>query len=484
MTSPDCDGRKRYRFSVKGYGQMDPHHSLSGGAVKLLVIEKSGAIQRVLQQRTASLDVTIKAIRAIDAILDQFAQTTYDVVLWDLQTVADNTHDSLEVLEVLAVDSPRTQVLVVANPDTVEIAADCLKAGAWHYVQAPVNPRELWALIGAAVEKQPALGENKLLATRQLIYKFDDIIGSCDQMQTVYKRIQEAAAADVIVLITGETGTGKDLVAAAIHRHSLRQGHAYLAVNTGAMAPELIASELFGNEKGAFTGATAAKPGHFEQANAGTIFLDEISTMDAKTQVSLLRLLETQAFRRLGGRKTIKVDVRLIAATNEDLGEAVARGAFREDLLYRFDVFRIALPPLRERHGDILVMAHEFIARFNSTYNKTVAEIAPETAHVLERYPWPGNVRELKNAIQRAVLIARGQVLTPDLLPERLCDRNELPAATARPSFPSGMTLSEVEREHIANTLTSTGGNKKRAAELLGISRRALYNKLERYQLL
>jgi DNA-binding NtrC family response regulator len=451
--------------------------------VELLVVETSGAIQRALQSSPSSRAVTVDAVHAIDAILDKFAQTTYDVVLWDLHTISDNTRDGLELLEVLALDSPRTQVLVVANPDTIEVATDCLKAGAWHYVQAPVNPKELWALIDAAVEKQPALGENKLLADQQFTYKFDNIVGSCDLMRTVYKRIQEAAAADVTVLITGETGTGKDLVAASIHRHSQRQAKPYLAVNTGAMAPELIASELFGNEKGAFTGATMSKPGHFEQAHEGTIFLDEISTMDAKTQVSLLRLLETQAFRRLGGRKTIKVDVRLIAATNEDLGDAVARGAFREDLLYRFDVFRIGLPPLRKRYEDILLIAREFITQFNVTYNKTVEEIEPEAAHDLERYPWPGNVRELKNAIQRAVLIARGQVLTADLLPDRIRGSarpsSDLPLPLSQPN----MTLSAVEREHIANTLALTGGNKKRAAEVLGISRRALYNKLERYQL-
>lgn len=452
--------------------------------VKLLVVETSGAIQRVLQHRPPSSGVSIDAVRTIDAILDKFAHTTYDVVLWDLQTVAANTRHGLELLEVLAVDSPRTQVLVVANPDIIEFATACLKAGAWHYLQAPVNPKELWALLDAAVEKQPTLGENKLLETQQLTHKFDNIMGSCDSMQTVYQRIQEAAAADVTVLITGETGTGKDLVAAAIHRHSLRQDKPYLAVNTGAMAPELIASELFGNEKGAFTGATTAKPGHFEQANGGTIFLDEISTMDVKTQVSLLRLLETQAFRRLGGRKTIKVDVRLIAATNEDLVEAMARSAFREDLYYRFDVFRIGLPPLREREGDILAMAREIVAQFNVTYNKTVEEIDPETEHLLERYPWPGNVRELKNAIQRAVLIARGRVLTADLLPDRIRGI-DTPPTTPPPSLPPpGRTLSAVEREHIVQTLAWTGGNKTRTAEVLGISRRALYNKLERYQLL
>jgi DNA-binding NtrC family response regulator len=452
--------------------------------VKLLVVETSGAIQCVLQHSPPSSVVSIDAVHTIDAMLDQFSQTTYDVVLWDLQTATPNARHGLGLLEVLAVASPRTQVLVVANHDIIEFATDCLKAGAWHYLQAPVHPKELWALIDAAVEKQPVLGENQLLETQQLTHKFDNMVGSCDLMQTVYQRIQEAAAADVTVLITGETGTGKDLVAAAIHRHSLRQDEPYLAVNTGAMAPELIASELFGNEKGAFTGATTAKPGHFEQANGGTIFLDEISTMDAKTQVSLLRLLETQAFRRLGGRKTIKVNVRLIAATNEDLIEAVSRSAFREDLYYRFDVFRIGLPPLRERQGDILAIARAFVAQFNVAYHKTVEEIAPETSRFLERYPWPGNVRELKNAMQRAVLIARDRVLTADLLPDRIRGIDQPPTAPPSPPFPPDMTLSAVEREHIASTLAWTGGNKTRTAEVLGISRRALYNKLERYQLL
>jgi DNA-binding NtrC family response regulator len=206
--------------------------------------------------------------------------------------------------------------------------------------------------------------------------------------------------------------------------------------------------------------------------------------MDAKTQVSLLRLLETQAFRRLGGRKTIKVNVRLIAATNEDLIEAVSRSAFREDLYYRFDVFRIGLPPLRERQGDILAIARAFVAQFNVAYHKTVEEIAPETSRFLERYPWPGNVRELKNAMQRAVLIARDRVLTADLLPDRIRGIDQPPTAPPSPPFPPDMTLSAVEREHIASTLAWTGGNKTRTAEVLGISRRALYNKLERYELL
>jgi transcriptional regulator with PAS, ATPase and Fis domain len=335
-----------------------------------------------------------------------------------------------------------------------------------------------------ALQHQPVLGDNRLLtAERQPAYKFDDIIGRSAPMQVVYDRIRETAATDVTVLITGETGTGKDLVAAAIHRRSQRKDGPYLAVNTGATSSELIASELFGYDRGAFTGATTAKPGQFEQAHGGTIFLDEISTMDAKAQVSLLRLLETKTLRRVGARKTIKVDVRLIAATNEYLEEAVARGTFRQDLYYRFDVFRMALPPLRERYGDVLLLAREFIARFNAMYHKSVEEIAPDTAHFLERYVWPGNVRELKNVIQRAVLMARDHVLTANLLPDRVRDAREAKAVSLSEPIHPGMTLRQMERECIARTLAATGGNKQKTAQVLGISRRALYNKLARYQL-
>ena len=430
--------------------------------------------------------MALDTVHRIEAIFDKFAQTTYDVVVWDLQIAKANPQYGLEVLEILAMDSPRTQIIVATSSDTLSLALACLKAGAFHYLHTPVKGQELQALIDVAVQKQPAFGENKLLArsSHTLSRRFGQLLGGSASMQTVYARIQEAAATEVTVLITGETGTGKDLVAVAIHEHSARHHGPYLAVNTGAMAPELVASELFGHEKGAFTSAEGQKPGQFEQANGGTIFLDEISTMDAKTQVSLLRLLETRTLRRLGGRKAITVDVRLMAATNERLETAVARGTFRQDLYYRFDVFRIDLPPLRERHGDIMLLARDFVARYNTLYNKAVDDFAPEAIHVLERYPWPGNVRELKNTIQRAVLMARNTVLTAELLPNRIRNGQD-DAMTAAPlPLPLGMTLRMVEREYIVHTLAASGGNKQRAAQALGISRRALYNKLERYELL
>jgi DNA-binding NtrC family response regulator len=259
-------------------------------------------------------------------------------------------------------------------------------------------------------------------------------------MQTVYECIAQAAATDVTVLITGETGTGKELVANAIHKHSPRQARPYVVVHTGAMVPDLIASELFGYDKGAFTGAVTAKPGQVEQAHGGTLFLDEIGTMDVKAQIALLRLLETRTVRRLGGRRLIAVDVRLIAATNDHLEEAMGWGTFRPDLYYRLDVVRIELPPLRARPGDIGLLAEAFLACFTAQYAKPVRAITPESMRVLEQYAWPGNVRELKNVIQRAVIMAPGRLLTVDLLPDRLRSTPERPPTKPADRVGAGMT--------------------------------------------
>jgi transcriptional regulator with PAS, ATPase and Fis domain len=254
----------------------------------------------------------------------------------------------------------------------------------------------------------------------------------------------------------------------------------------GAMPAELIASELFGHEKGSYTGASGMRKGSFEQANGGTIFLDEISTMDDKCQVSLLRVLESKVFRRVGGERAIHVDVRVLAATNEDLEAAVKKNRFREDLFYRFDVFRIHLPPLRERPGGLTVLTHYFLAQFDAMYNRNIKTLSAEALRCLESYSWPGNVRELKNVIQRAVLVAKNQELTPELLPTRIRNAGKSDRESLLASFPIhiGMTLEAAEKEFIAMTLASSAGNKKKTASILGISRRALYDKLKRHKLL
>ncbi len=305
-------------------------------------------------------------------------------------------------------------------------------------------------------------------------------------MRTVIQHIMEAAAQDIPVLISGETGTGKDLVAAAIHKRSKRNKCPFLPVNMGAIAPELIASELFGHERGAYTGASEKRAGLFEQAQGGTLFLDEITTMDEKTQVSLLRVLETKTVRRVRGEKDIHVDVRVIAATNENIEEAVRQGRFREDLFYRLDVFRIQLPPLRERHGALSLLTDHFVALFAGQYKKDIRTVSRETYRLIRNYPWPGNIRELKNVIQRAVLLSKGAELTPDLLPDRIRDPSGSEASAPRDehAIQLGMSLEEVEKAYIKMALNSVSGNKVKAASLLKISRRTLYNKLKRFDLI
>jgi len=315
--------------------------------------------------------------------------------------------------------------------------------------------------------------------------EFEGIVAVGLPMGAVIRRIMEAAAVDIPVLITGETGTGKDLIAAAIHKRSARNGNPYIDVNTGAMARELIASEIFGHEKGAYTGAQEAVPGIFEQADGGTVFLDEISTMDEKTQVSLLRVLEEKSFRRVGGNTSIAVDVRIIAATNEDLEKAVQDKRFREDLYYRLNVFHISVPALRDRPGAVTVLTDHFLSRYAVIYGKDVERVSPEIYRLFRRYRWPGNVRELKNVVQTAVLMLEGKELTPELIPQRIKDAANADSDAARPacSVRVGVTLDSVEKEMIRMTLTHVGGNKKLAASILGISRRALYNKLSKHHL-
>jgi len=315
--------------------------------------------------------------------------------------------------------------------------------------------------------------------------QFEGMLGVSLPMLEVFQSIIDAASADIAVLITGETGTGKDLVAGAIHNRSRRKDKPFIAVNMGAMPAELIASELFGHEKGAYTGASGMRKGSFEQADGGTIFLDEISTMDDKCQVSLLRVLESKLFYRVGGQRDIHVDVRVIAATNEDLEAAIKKNRFREDLYYRFDVFHIHLPPLRERPGGLTVLTHYFLAQFGGMYNKHIQTVSAEALRCLESYSWPGNVRELKNVIQRAMLVAKNEELTPDLLPTRIRNAGKSDRESLLASFPIhiGMTLEAAEKEFIAMTLASAAGNKKKAASILGISRRALYDKLKRHGL-
>jgi DNA-binding NtrC family response regulator len=374
--------------------------------------------------------------------------------------------------------------MIIVSRDERDPASARIKNEKYQFIRRPLDANKLCALVKLALEKRPSKQRMVSYPEVRIPSEFEGMLAISLPMREVFQRIMEAASTEVPVLITGETGTGKDLVAAAIHKRSKRKDEPYIPVNTGAIAPELIASELFGHEKGAYTGASETRQGLFERADHGTIFLDEISTMSEKAQVSLLRVLETKTLCRVGGTKEIAVAARVITATNENIEEAVKEKRFREDLYYRLDVFRVHVPPLRNRPGTVTFLSDHYVTLFNTAYNKRVRVVSRETYRCLRRYPWPGNVRELRNVIQRAVLMAEGEELTPDLIPERIREAAKLDAGQGTFPIRLGMTLEAAEKELIKMTLASTGGNKKTAASILGISRRALYNKLNRFGLL
>ena len=453
---------------------------------KVLVIEKKAAIQALLKERFPTDSVSIDSVPVIDQAAEHFVAAGYDVLIWDAVTSKTEQSKGLELLDRLTQNSSRTYIIVVTDPWASSIGLNRLRAYAHRTLTHPVRGDEIHALVTQAFLQQAS--GNRITSDREtsVPLEFEGMLGVSLPMQEVFKRIVDAASEDISVLITGETGTGKDMVASAIHRRSRRKNGPYVAVNTGAISSELIASELFGREKGAYTGADESAKGHFEQAHGGTIFLDEISTINEKAQVSLLRVLETKTFRRVGGEKDICANVRVIAATNENLEDAVRQKRFREDLFYRLDVFRIHVPALRERPGGVALLTNHFVPHFNAIYRTNVRAIAKDTWPCLRNYSWPGNVRELKNVIQRAVLMAKGPELTPDLLPLRMrtLDSGQRTAPDQPGPIHAGMTLESVEREFILMTLTATQGNKKEAARQLGISRRALYDKLKKHGLL
>lgn len=452
----------------------------------VLVIEKNDATRSLIEGRTNG-SFSLKSATSVRAGFEAQMRDPFDLVIWDIVSVPPECFNVFKVIKKLSKSPAETRTIVISNMGEPEISG--LRDLRCEWLHPPLDKSELLARIESAT-RQSRKGSEALepQANLKLLVpvEFEGILAFTLKMQSVIQYIMEAASEDIPVLITGETGTGKDLVATAIHKRSKRKDFPYLPVNMGAIAPELIASELFGHEKGAYTGACERGTGLFEQAQGGTIFLDEITTMDEKTQVSLLRVLETKTIRRVRGDKDIAVNVRVIAATNENIEKAVKTRRFREDLYYRLDVFRIQLPPLRERRAAITLLTDHFVACFAELYKKNMRAVSRETYRLIRQYPWPGNIRELKNVIQRAVLLAKGSELTSDLLPERIREADGSGAIKSGDQSPIqlGMRLEEIEREYIKMTLSSMNGNKMKAASILGISRRALYNKLKRFGML
>lgn len=445
--------------------------------IRIMCVSSTDALRSRLRRLLDGVVVDWES--GLGRALEQFEVRSFDVLVVTGAAVKRVKGEGLELLEVVFAKSPGTRVLFLAESGEIRMAMSALKAGTYQYARLPIGDEELRLLVETALARAPRFGEN-LLLRQDGSAGFAPIIGRSPPMQELYRQIRQAAATDIPVLLTGETGTGKDLAAQAIHQQSGRKDGPYVPVHLGALPQELVASELFGHEKGAFTGAVRERPGKFEEACGGTVFLDEISTVDEKVQVSLLRLIEQRQLTRIGGQEAVRTDVRLITASNEDLLQLARRGTFREDLYYRLDVFHISLPPLRSRSGDIPLLIDVFMKRYNDEFQKQILGISPECVASLENYPWPGNVRELKNVIQRAVLVCPGEVLLPAHLPSRISAAEE--ATMPQVTFTVGTPLAEIEREMVMRTLKAVGHNKKRAAEVLGISRRALYGRLERYE--
>jgi DNA-binding NtrC family response regulator len=401
--------------------------------------------------------------------LDRLKEEVPDVLLLDMKMPR---MEGIEVLRALQELPEAPQVIVMTGFQEVSTAVEAMKLGAYDYLTKPARIEELDILIRKAAEKGRLIRQNVALRARLTPPEASGgIITANPRMEEVLRLIERVAPTDSSVLILGESGTGKELVARAIHERSPRAAQAFVPIHCGALPREVLESELFGHEKGAFTGAVAMKPGLIELADGGTLFLDEIGEMEPESQVRLLRVLETHAFFRVGGTRRREVDMRLVAATNRDLAEAIKTGRFRQDLYYRINTITVTLPPLRERREDIGLLAAHFLEQ-NAAYGRKM--LSKAALECLERYDWPGNVRELQHAVQRAAILAQGDEILPEDLPTDVqCGR---PSAAP----PSG-SLEDVERQHIINTLRQVGGHRAKAAALLGIDPKTLYRKILAY---
>jgi DNA-binding NtrC family response regulator len=440
---------------------------------KILIVDDEKIVRESLFHWFEEEDYFVDMAESGEEALKIFEKGKYDLYLLDMKMPGIS---GLELLKkIKEVDSDSIVILITAFA-SVPTAITALKDGAYDYVTKPVDPDELAHLVKKALEQKALKTENEQLKEKlNEIIKPDNLVGESLQMKKIYELIQTVAATDTTVMIRGESGTGKELVAKAIHINSKRKYFPIVPVNCGALAETLLESELFGHEKGAFTGAHFKRKGKFEMADGGTIFLDEVGSLSPKMQVELLRVIETKQFCRVGGNQLISSDFRVITATNESLEDLVKSGKFREDLYYRLNVFSIIIPPLRERRQDIPLLAHFFLNKFTTMMNRPIKDISNEAMDFLTGYEWPGNVRELENAIERAVVVGKGTSIKVEDLPFHVSNSIDLDNGDKR--------LSAMEKRYILKILNETNWNISKSAQILDIDRVTLYNKINKYGL-
>ncbi len=446
---------------------------------KILIVDDDESHRRMLEAVLTAEKYAVAHAedgrQAVSAVEDRF----YDLILMDVRM---SRMGGIEALKQIKEISPGIPIIIMTAYASVGTAVDALKSGAYDYLTKPLDIDELKILVDKALQFRRLEQENRHL--RERIgdqFDFSNIIGRSAAMKKLFETVSLVAPTEATVLIVGESGTGKELIANAIHQNSPRRDKPFITVNCAALPETLLESELFGHEKGAFTGATGRKQGRFRQAHTGSIFLDEIAEMSSALQPKLLRVLQEQSFEPLGGAQTIQVDIRVIAATNRRLETEIETGRFREDLYYRLNVVTLPIPPLRDRREDILLLVDHFLKKYAEKNRRLIKGFAPRTTDLLMRYSWPGNVRELENAVERAVILARGDMINPEDLPDAIRITDPEDESTAAPSFRPGKSLKEMEKEMILQTLEGTEGNRTRTAEILGISRRTLQMKLKAY---
>jgi two-component system response regulator AtoC len=449
---------------------------MSRGSTRLLVVDDDPVALNLLKEVLSKEGYAVTTALSGEEAIALGTERPFDLVITDVRM--GNT-DGMEVLRSFKKTAPDTTVIMITAFGSIETAIEAIREGAFDYISKPFKLEEIKITIERALEQRRLFEENKLFR-QELVqkYQFENVVGRTPQILQVYKTIAKVANTKSTVLLCGESGTGKELVARSIHYNSQRNHRPFVPVDCASLVESLLESELFGHVKGAFTGALFSKRGLLEEADGGTLFLDELSNLSLSMQTRLLRFLQEHEIKRVGGTESLRLDVRIIAATNQVLETLVKQGKFREDLFYRLNVVSITLPPLRERRDDVPLLADHFLHKFSEEHHKEISHISPEALEILIQYDWPGNVRELENTIERAIILSFHPIILPGDLPQHITGSKGGRDLVLFPEKP--LSLKEVEKSYVLKVLQETRGNKKRAAEILGIDRTTLYRILEK----